>query len=277
MFFDIPQHTNFFFQDEASKAMSLIVEFHHDVMFFLALVFGFTLFILARIIYLFTLTGPIAAFRRKQNQHRTEVYVLLQEFSAVTILEVVWTVIPMLILFFIAYPSIALIYKIDTLLDPRFTLKVIGHQWYWSYETADFHYFYGEAGGFGTYEPQIITSSDWKIDSVEFDAYMVPTEDLHFGDFRLLETTEAVFLPVDLNIRLLVTSSDVLHSWAVPSLGVKVDAVPGRLNQAVTSAFRLGTYYGQCSEICGVNHGFMPIKVCVVDQYEFEVSSLAKL
>jgi cytochrome c oxidase subunit 2 len=219
----------------------------------------------------------MAKFRQRNESNDRRTYVLTQEFSAVTWLEVVWTLFPMVILFFIAYPSIALIYKIDTLLEPAFTLKIIGHQWYWSYESADFSrlwlwFNFASADAEAKIVP--VGVADWDLDQLCFDAYMVPTEDLNVGDFRLLETTESVYLPSSLNVRLLVTSSDVLHSWAVPSLGLKVDAVPGRLNQAVTNVFRTGTFYGQCSEICGVNHGFMPIKIRVVPTSFFSLATL---
>jgi cytochrome c oxidase subunit 2 len=252
-FFDIA-NGGYFFQDEASKAMLLIVKFHHDVMFYLVVIFGFTLTILLKILHHFSVSNHYRLSSAKSN-----VLVLTQDFSAVTWLEVVWTLVPMAILFAIAYPSISLIYKIDTLLEPAVTIKVIGHQWYWSYETNDV---------------LTISKSINSNKQFTFDAYMVPTDDLTVGQFRLLETTEALYLPLDSDVRLIITSTDVLHSWAVPSLGIKVDAVPGRLNQAVTHIFRPGSFYGQCSEICGVNHGFMPIKVIAVDMDVYKAKTL---
>lgn len=126
------------------------------------------------------------------------------------------------------------------------TVKIIGHQWYWTYE-----YILAEETNNGTLT--YVTK--------EFDSYMIPEEMLQPGDLRLLEVDNALHLPVGMPIRLLITSTDVIHSWAVPSLGVKVDAVPGRLNEIYIFIFRKGEFYGQCSELCGVNHGFMPIKV----------------
>jgi cytochrome c oxidase subunit 2 len=252
-FFDVA-NGGYFFQDEASKAMLLIVKFHHDVMFYLVVIFGFTLTILLKILHHFSVSNHYRLASAKSN-----VLVLTQDFSAVTWLEVIWTLVPMAILFAIAYPSISLIYKIDTLLEPAVTIKVIGHQWYWSYETNDV---------------LTISKSPNSIKQFTFDAYMVPTDDLTVGQFRLLETTEALYLPLDSDVRLIITSTDVLHSWAVPSLGIKVDAVPGRLNQAVTHIFRPGSFYGQCSEICGVNHGFMPIKVIAVDMDVYKAKTL---
>ena len=251
----------YFFQDEASSAMLLIVKFHHDVMFYLVVIFGFTLTILFKIIYHFSSSNYYLNAVDNQQNERAKTLVLTQDFSAITFLEVIWTLLPMLILFCIAYPSISLIYQIDTLLEPAVTIKVIGHQWYWSYETNDI----------------VLVSSpnaENLLKQFSFDAYMVPTDELEIGQFRLLEATQALYLPTDVDVRLLVTSTDVLHSWAVPSLGVKIDAIPGRLNQTLTHIFRPGIFYGQCSEICGVNHGFMPIKVISVSMDIYKAKTL---
>nr|AEK84184.1 cytochrome c oxidase subunit II [Alcithoe pseudolutea]AEK84196.1 cytochrome c oxidase subunit II [Alcithoe tigrina] len=149
-------------------------------------------------------------------------------------IETIWTIIPAFILIFLALPSLRLLYLLDETGDCSLTVKSIGHQWYWSYEYSDFL-------------------------NVEFDSYMIPTNELESGDFRLLEVDHRVVLPTETNIRVLVTSADVIHSWAVPSLGVKVDAIPGRLNQLSFFIKYPGVFYGQCSEICGANHSFMPI------------------
>ena len=141
----------------------------------------------------------------------------------------------------LALPSFALLYSIDEIVDPSLTLKVIGHQWYWTYEYSDY------------------ANSDET--SIVFDSYMIPEDDLEFGQLRLLEVDNRVVLPVQTHVRVIITAADVLHSWAVPSLGVKCDAVPGRLNQTSLFLKREGVFYGQCSELCGVNHGFMPIVV----------------
>lgn len=167
-----------------------------------------------------------------------------KSFSHSSLLEIIWTIIPAIILVLISVPSFSLLYSLDELIDPRLTLKVIGHQWYWSYEYSDF---------------DLNTSS-----SISFDSYMVSTEDLIQGSFRLLEVDNRVVLPINTHIRVLVSSADVLHSWCVPSFGIKVDACPGRLSQSSLFIKREGSFYGQCSEICGINHGFMPI---VVDSY----------
>nr|UYK51676.1 cytochrome c oxidase subunit 2 [Asterias amurensis]WGS93914.1 cytochrome c oxidase subunit 2 [Asterias amurensis]WGS93940.1 cytochrome c oxidase subunit 2 [Asterias amurensis]WGS93953.1 cytochrome c oxidase subunit 2 [Asterias amurensis] len=160
-------------------------------------------------------------------------------------LETIWTVIPAVILIFIALPSLQLLYLIDEVNNPFLTIKAIGHQWYWSYEYADYR-------------------------DLEFDSYMIPTNDLSLGNPRLLEVDNRLTLPAQTPIRVLVTSSDVLHSWTVPSLGIKMDAVPGRLNQVNFFISRCGLFYGQCSEICGANHSFMPIVIESVNFSSFE-------
>nr|QHD46551.1 cytochrome c oxidase subunit 2 [Geron pallipilosus] len=151
-------------------------------------------------------------------------------------IEIIWTILPSIVLLFIAMPSLRLLYLLDEIYEPMLTLKSIGHQWYWSYEYSDF------------------------ID-VEFDSYMIPTNDLNIDMFRLLEVDNRIILPSNAQIRILVTAADVIHSWTVPSLGVKVDATPGRLNQTNFMMNRPGLFYGQCSEICGANHSFMPIVI----------------
>lgn len=163
-----------------------------------------------------------------------------------TLLEIVWTIVPAIILVLIAFPSLKLLYLMDEVMDPALTIKAIGHQWYWSYEY-----------------------SDYQTKTLEFDSYMVPVSDLNKGDFRLLEADNKLVVPINTHIRVLVTGADVLHSFAVPALGVKMDAVPGRLNQTGFFVKRPGIFYGQCSEICGANHSFMPIVVEAVslDKY----------
>nr|QFX74508.1 cytochrome c oxidase subunit II [Tullbergia bisetosa] len=149
-------------------------------------------------------------------------------------LELFWTVIPAFILLFIGFPSIKLLYLLDEVFHPMITIKTIGHQWYWSYEYSDFL-------------------------NVEFDSYMTPSNSLSSGMPRLLDTDNHTVIPMKTQIRNLISAADVLHSWTIPSLGVKVDAVPGRLNQINFLSNRPGTMHGQCSEICGANHSFMPI------------------
>jgi len=168
------------------------------------------------------------------------------KFSHSSLLEIIWTILPAVILLFIAVPSFSLLYSLDELSEPLVTVKIVGHQWYWSYEYSDY-----------------LTKSE-VLSNLNFDSYMISTDDLTLGSFRLLEVDNRLVLPVKTHIRLLVTSSDVLHSWAVPSFGIKIDACPGRLSQGSLFIKREGVYYGQCSEICGVNHGFMPIVVKAV-------------
>nr|URH16673.1 cytochrome c oxidase subunit II [Anoplotermes banksi] len=159
-------------------------------------------------------------------------------------IETVWTIAPAIILVFIAMPSLRLLYLMDEIHNPVLTLKTVGHQWYWSYEYSDFT-------------------------KLEFDSYMVQQEDLQTDTFRLLDTDNRVVLPMNSPIRMIVTAADVLHSWTVPGLGVKSDATPGRLNQVSFSINRPGILYGQCSEICGANHSFMPITIESVSTNQF--------
>lgn len=159
--------------------------------------------------------------------------------------ETIWTILPAMILIIIALPSLRILYMIDEINNPSITIKTIGHQWYWTYEYTDY-------------------------EDLVFDSYIIPTHELNPGQLRLLEVDNRVVLPTELTIRILVSSEDVLHSWAVPSLGLKTDAIPGRLNQTTLLSTRPGLYYGQCSEICGSNHSFMPIVLEIVPLKQFE-------
>nr|YP_008081141.1 cytochrome c oxidase subunit II [Thyridosmylus langii]AGH27218.1 cytochrome c oxidase subunit II [Thyridosmylus langii] len=160
------------------------------------------------------------------------------------IIEIVWTILPAITLVFIALPSLRLLYLMEEISNPSLTFKSIGHQWYWSYEYSDFL-------------------------NVEFDSYMIPTNELPANGFRLLDVDNRTVLPFQTQIRVLVSAADVLHSWAVPALGVKIDATPGRLNQTSIFLNRPGLYFGQCSEICGANHSFMPIVIESVSTKSF--------
>jgi cytochrome c oxidase subunit 2 len=162
-----------------------------------------------------------------------------------TFLEIVWTITPAFILVFIAVPSFALLYAMEELIEPSLTIKIMGHQWYWVYE----------------YSNCTLPNLSEHVDDRKFESYMIPTDDLYQGQLRLLEVDNRLFVSIKTHLRILVSAADVLHCWAVPSLGVKVDACPGRINQASIFIKRDGVFYGQCSEICGVNHGFMPIVV----------------
>nr|QAY82031.1 cytochrome c oxidase subunit II [Syphrea sp. REN-2018] len=152
------------------------------------------------------------------------------------LIEIIWTILPSITLIFIAIPSLSLIYILDEINNPMISIKTIGHQWYWSYEYSDFM-------------------------NIEFDSYMIPINDLKNFNFRLLDVDNRMTIPYETNIRMLITAADVIHSWTIPSLGVKVDATPGRLNQMSFSINRSGLFFGQCSEICGANHSFMPIVI----------------
>nr|YP_009919153.1 cytochrome c oxidase subunit II [Paratriatoma lecticularia]QMP96803.1 cytochrome c oxidase subunit 2 [Paratriatoma lecticularia] len=159
-------------------------------------------------------------------------------------IELIWTILPAFTLIFIALPSLHILYLMDEVNNPSVTIKSIGHQWYWSYEYSDFN-------------------------NVEFDSYMKPLNDLEMSDFRLLDVDNRAVLPMNTQIRILVTAADVIHSWTIPSLGVKIDGTPGRLNQGSIFINRPGLLFGQCSEICGANHSFMPIVVESVSTNQF--------
>ena len=166
------------------------------------------------------------------------------------IIECIWTIIPAVILIQIAIPSLLLLYILDESVDSSLTLKVLGHQWYWSYEYTDF----------------------WSVSNntqIEFDSYIVPTNDLERRIFRLLDVDNRTVVPFNVHVRMLISSADVLHAWTVPSLGVKADAVPGRLNQVKFVSQRPGIFFGQCSEICGANHRFMPIVIEIINSNSF--------
>nr|AFU50255.1 cytochrome c oxidase subunit II [Spilopyra sumptuosa]QUB07178.1 cytochrome c oxidase subunit 2 [Spilopyra sumptuosa] len=149
-------------------------------------------------------------------------------------IEIIWTILPALILIFIAIPSLRLLYILDEINQPLITIKTIGHQWYWSYEYSDFL-------------------------NIEFDSYMLPINTK--TNFRLLDVDNRMIIPFESQIRMMITAADVIHSWTIPSLGIKIDATPGRLNQSSFLSNRTGMYFGQCSEICGTNHSFMPIMI----------------
>ena len=232
-FLDMAEPWQLGFQDPATPVMEGIINFHHDLMFFLIIVTVFVCWLLFKAIVLFD--------EKKNPQAATFVH-------GATI-EIIWTTIPALILLTVAVPSFALLYSMDEIIDPIITLKVIGSQWYWSYEYSD--------------------NLEFADEPLIFDSYMVQENDLEIGQFRLLEVDNRIVVPVNSHIRVLITASDVLHSWAIPSLGVKLDACPGRLNQTSMYIKREGVFYGQCSEICGIGHGFMPICLYAISYLNF--------
>jgi cytochrome c oxidase subunit 2 len=230
---DAPVPWQMTFQEAATPIMEGIISLHNDVMGIIVFITIFVCWMLARALYLFS-----------EDKNPTP-----QHIVHGTTIELAWTILPSFILMFIAVPSFALLYSMDEVIDPAITIKAIGHQWYWSYEYSDYN---TEDG-----------------DTIEFDSYMVQEDDLELGQLRLLEVDNRVVVPTNTHIRVLITSGDVIHAWAIPSLGVKADALPGRLNQAQMFVKREGVFHGQCSELCGVNHGFMPIVVEAVSLKDY--------
>jgi cytochrome c oxidase subunit II len=229
------------FQTPATPMMEAIIKLHNHVMFYLTVIIFLTFAILIYILCRQTISKnphkqfkQIKQFSKKQIRHHG-------------LLEFIWTVLPTIVLFFVSGPSFTLMHAAEVEYVPYMTINVVGHQWYWSYEY--------------TLPSFIISNPDIQEFNINFDSYMIATEDLKPGQLRLLSTDNPVWIPLKKEVRVEITSSDVLHSWAVPSLGVKVDAVPGRDNEVLVYMIRSGTYFGQCSELCGVNHGFMPIEI----------------
>ena len=232
--YDVPAPWGIYFQDSATPQMEGLVELHDNIMYYLVMILFAVAWILLSII---------------RNYVETKSSISHKFLNHGTLIELIWTITPALVLIAIAFPSFRLLYMLDEVVTPIMTIKVIGHQWYWSYEYADF-----------------INEND---ESIDFDSYMVPDNDLEVGQLRLLEVDNKIVVPSNAHIRLVVTSTDVIHDFAVPSLGVKLDACPGRLNQVSFLAERTGVFYGQCSELCGVYHGFMPIVVEAVPSQDF--------
>lgn len=229
LFSDIAVNWQLGFQDPATPIMEGIINLHHDLMFFISVISVFVTWMLGRTLFHFEQTQNVRA----------------SSLSHGTLIEIIWTITPALILLLIAIPSFSLLYAMDEIISPAITIKTLGHQWYWTYEYSDY--------------------LNEKNDAIIFDSYMLPEEDLNLGQLRLLEVDNRMVVPVNTHVRIIVSAADVLHSWAIPSLGIKCDAIPGRLNQTSMFIKREGLYYGQCSEICGINHGFMPIVVEAVD------------
>jgi cytochrome c oxidase subunit 2 len=219
------------FQDAVSPVMEQINSFHNLLLWIITLITIFVLALLAYTCVRFKASSNKVPSKRTHN----------------AMIEVAWTAIPVLILVVNAIPSFKLLYYTDVVDDTEMTVKAIGRQWYWSYEYPDY-------GNF------------------TFDAFMIADEDIDVdaGQKRLLETDNRVVVPVDTNIRLLTTATDVIHSWAMPPFGVKLDAVPGHVNEVWFRVDQPGTYYGQCSELCGAYHGFMPITVEAMSKDDFE-------
>nr|QFG40087.1 cytochrome c oxidase subunit II [Munidopsis verrilli] len=203
------------FQDSASPLMEQLIFFHDHTMVILIFITTFVGFMMLSLFY-----NSFTNRYLLENQN----------------IEIIWTLLPVVILVFIALPSLRLLYLLDEVNKPSVTLKTIGHQWYWSYEYSDFM-------------------------ELEFDSYLLPSEDLNLASLRLIDVDNRTVLPMTAQIRVLVSAADVIHSWTVPALGIKADAIPGRLNQVSFMINRPGLFFGQCSEICGANHSFMPIVI----------------
>jgi len=222
-----PQPWEVGLQPAASLSAERIDSFHSLLLWIITLI---ALFVLGLLLYV------VWRFRASKNPVPTRT-------SHNTLIEVLWTVVPIMILVIIAIPSFKLLYYVDKTHDAELTLKAIGHQWYWSYEYPD--------------------------SKVSFDAMVIEDADLKPGQLRLLDTDNRVVLPVHTNIRLLIASTDVIHAWTVPPLGININAVPGRLNETWVNIEREGVYYGQCFQLCGINHGFMPIALEAVSKEAF--------
>lgn len=229
---DVPTPWGFRFQDAASPNQEGIQELYDHIMYYSAIVLGLVTYLLWVIIKDFKNN----AFAYKYIKHGQT-------------LEIIWTLFPAVILLLIAFPSFILLYLCDEVLTPAMTIKVIGLQWYWKYEYSDFVSEKGE--------------------TIEYESYIVPEDMLEEGQLRLLDTDTSIVVPVDTHVRFIVTANDVIHCFTIPSLGIKVDATPGRLNQVSALIQRTGVFYGQCSELCGVNHGLMPIKLECVSISDF--------
>jgi len=235
---DAPEVWQINLQDPATPAAEGMLSFHTYLIFFLIFISVTTYWVLWKSLKIF-------------NEETSIKYA--QRFTHSSVLEFIWTLLPAVLLLFIAVPSFSLLYSLDEVVDPFLTLKVIGSQWFWTYE-------------YSYYE----TADNQIVDSLSFDSYMMPDNEIAKGCLRLLEVDNRAFLPIDTHIRVLVTATDVLHSWAIPSFGIKTDACPGRLSETSLFIKRSGNFFGQCSEICGTNHGFMPIGVKGVTLEKFE-------
>ena len=225
---DQPKQWQFGFQDAASQSMRDIVSFHNNIL--LPIIIAITVFVLFLMIY------TCIRFRESKNP-------VPSKTTHNVAVEVLWTLIPCLILIVMAVPSFKLLYKQDTIPKVDVTIKATGYQWYWGYEYPD--------------------------ENIIFESYMIKEDELKENQPRLLTVDNEIVVPVNKVVKVLITANDVLHAWALPSFGVKRDAVPGRINETWFKAEKVGTYYGQCSELCGIQHAFMPITVRVVTDEEY--------
>ena len=229
VFANQPKDWQLGFQEAASETMRDIVNFHDKLL--LPIIVAISVFVL------FLMAYACIRFRASRNPNPSK-------RTHNVAVEVLWTLIPCLILIVIAVPSFKILYKQDTIPKADLTIKAIGYQWYWGYEYPD--------------------------ENIIFDSYMIEEKDLRADQPRLLAVDNEVVVPVGKVVKVLITANDVLHAWALPSFGVKRDAVPGRINETWFRAEKEGTYYGQCSELCGIKHAFMPIAVKVVSEKEYQ-------
>ena len=230
VFANQPKEWQLGFQNPASDSMRDIVSFHNNLL--LPIIIAISVFVLFLMLY------ACVRFRASANPNPSK------RTHNVTV-EILWTLIPCLILIVMAVPSFKILYKQDTIPKADLTIKAVGYQWYWGYEYPD--------------------------ENIIFDSYMIEEKDLKANQPRLLTVDHEVVVPVDKVVKVLITANDVLHAWALPAFGVKRDAVPGRINETWFKAEKEGTYYGQCSELCGIKHAFMPITVKVVSEEDYQV------
>jgi cytochrome c oxidase subunit 2 len=229
---DVPKPWGLYFQDSATATAEGIIELHDTIMFYMIIVLCLVTYILYSI---------ITTFGRNPISYKYMVHG--------TTLEVIWTIFPAVVLILIAFPSFILLYLCDEVIDPAMTIKAIGYQWYWVYEYSDFINDNGE--------------------TIQLESYVIPDDLLEEGQLHLLDVDNRIVCPIDTHIRFVVTANDVIHDFTIPSLGLKIDACPGRLNQTSSIIQREGVYYGQCSELCGVGHAAMPIVVEAVTLPKF--------
>jgi len=252
----LPQHYQLTFQQPSSPIAEGIFTFHDDLRLFLRGILGFVLRIRISIYRI--------GYKGSNNSKLFTSIRVVHESK----LEIIWTCLPALFLVIIAIPSFSLLYSVDEIVEPWLIFKVIGHQWYWSYEFLTpklFSKLYTDIKSVNLIETQI-------EDNTNFDSYILARDDMpkNLKYRNKLRVDNHLYLPTKVQLRALITSTDVLHCWAVPSLGIKLDACPGRLNQRGLFINNHGFYYGQCSEICGVNHGFIPIGIVGVNFYIFD-------
>ena len=224
-----PKDWQLSFQEPASQTMRDIVWFHDYML--LPIIVAISAFVLFLMLYV------MVRFRASRNPNPSKT-------THNVAVEIIWTLVPCLILIVMAVPSFKILYKQDAIPQADITVKAIGYQWYWGYEYPD--------------------------ENIFFDSYMIETKDLKENEPRLLAVDNELVVPVNKVVKVMITANDVLHAWALPSFGVKRDAVPGRINETWFKAEKVGTYYGQCSELCGIKHAFMPIEVRVVTEEEYQ-------